>query len=444
MFHLDDSSFAESKRLLKSLLRIDTTNPPGNERPAIDLVHKELAAEGIECKIIEPKAQRANLIARLQGDGSSEPLLLNSHLDVVPADASKWTHPPFAAVEEDGCIWGRGAIDMKGFAVMALEVFRMLKRNGVPLKRDVIFACVADEEQTCEFGSAYLVKHHPDLVRAEYVINEVGGFNIMLRGKRFYLVQIAERGIARFRITVRGEPGHAAKPTADTAVSRAAEVLTKLSKARLPHHVSDPMREFLLEKAKFSNPVEAAVLKLLTYPKIGQMILHTLVPAGTLRTALQANLANSVCPTILNAGSAINVMPSEVVIDVDGRTTPSSSASQLMGEIKGLLGPGPEVELVHQEQGAAFSSDTPFYEAIKEVLRERDSTGEVLPYMIYGATDSRNYAQLGATCYGFYPLQLPEDLDFSSMFHGHDERIPVDGLRFGIETLYDLVLKLVT
>ncbi len=444
MFHLDESEFREAKGLLRNLIQIDTTNPPGNEAPAVELLRQTLEADGIGCTVLEPAPKRSNLVARLCGDGSRDPLLLNSHLDVVPADPSRWTHPPFAGQEEDDCIWGRGAIDMKGFAVMAMTVLQLLKRNGVSLKRDVIFTAVADEERNCEFGSAYLVKQHPGLVNAEYVINEVGGFNIVLQGKRFYLVQVAERGIARFRIVVRGEPGHSARPTSGSAVEKAARILTRLTQARLPHHVSTPMREFLFAKAKYANPIEAMVLRLLTRPGIGKALLHTLVPRGPLRTALQANLSNTICPTIIEAGSAINVMPSEVVIQVDGRTTPSSSAAELEQELRALLDPDTECELVHAEPATAFSTSTPFYEAICEVLRERDPAAEILPYMIYGSTDSRNYAKLGSLCYGFYPVQLPEDLDFSAMFHGDDERIPVDGFRFGIETLYDLVVRLVT
>jgi len=444
MFQLDDATFQESKDILKSLLRINTSNPPGNERPAVDLLQGILEKDGFDTMVLEPAPQRANLVSRLKGDGSEKPLLLSSHLDVVPADPSKWKHPPFDGVEAEGCIWGRGAIDMKGFAIMALMVYRLLKRNGVQLKRDIIFASVANEETDCTYGSAYLVDEHPELIRAEYVINEVGGFNIKLQGRRFYLVQVAERGIARLRITVQGEPGHSARPTPDTAMAKAAKILTKLSKARLPHHVSPPMREFLLAKAKYANPIEKLVLHGLTNPTIGPLLLHSVVPAGHVRNALKANLSNTVCPTIVNAGSAINVVPSEVVIQVDGRTSPSSNGNELLEEVRQLLGPEPKIELVHEETPAAFTSETPYFEAIRDVLKARDPEGEVLPYLVFGATDSRNYARLGSICYGFYPLQLPDDLDFSAMFHGHNERIPTDGFRFGIETLYDLVLKLAT
>ncbi len=444
MFRLDDETFAEAKRILRDLIRIDTTNPPGNEREAAAYLEKQLRGDGIESTILEPAPHRANLVARLKGDGSQRPLLLGCHLDVVEANAENWTHPPFEAVEADGFIWGRGAIDMKGFAAMAFAVFRLLKRNGVNLKRDVIFAAVADEEQACEFGSRYLVDHHPDLIRAEYVLNEVGGFNITVRGRAYRLVQVAERGIVQLRIHVRGEPGHSAKPCPNSAVAKAGEVLQKLGKSRFPHHVSDSARNFILALGRNANPVARLVSTGLTKPRLGRFLLHHVVPPGRDRDSLQANLANTANPTIVRAGSKLNVVPGEVVIDVDGRISPASSADELVREIAEAIGPEHAIEVVHSEPAAEFSAKTEVYRQIVEVMREHDPETEVVPYQVYAATDSRNYARLGATCYGFYPLQMPADVDFPDLFHGVDERIPVEGFRFGIQALYDLVTRVVT
>ncbi len=444
-YRLNEDAFAESKRILQDLIRIDTTNPPGNEREAVDYLERLLEQEGFETRIFEPAPQRANLVSRLRGDGSEKPLLLSCHLDVVAAEAEEWTHPPFGGVEADGFIWGRGAIDMKGFATMALTVFRLLKQNQVPLKRDVIFAAVADEEEMCEFGSRYMVEHHPEEIRAEYVINEVGGFNQNVRGMRLCLIQVAERGIVRFRIRVKGEPGHSAKPCPQSALVKAADVLRKLGESQLPHHVSDSTKQFILAMAKAArNPVEAAVLRGLTHPTLGKKLLHSLIPAGQLRETLQANLSNTVNPTIVRAGSKINVIPGEVVIDVDGRISPSSSAEELLEEVKALIGTEHAIEMLHEEPAAAFSIDTDVYREIVNVMNEHDPESEVVPYQIYASTDSRNYAKLGAICYGFYPVLLPDDLEFSSLFHGVNERIPVEGFRFGIQALYDLVTRVAT
>jgi len=224
----------EAKDLLKALLRIDTSNPPGCEGPAAELLRRELDLDGLPSSWIEPAPGRVNLVSRLPGDGSAKPLLLSCHLDTVPADPARWTRSPFGGEEAEGSSGVAARSHMKGFAAMAFTVFRRLKRQGIRLKRDVIFAAVADEERECEYGSAFLVKHHPDLIRAEYCINEVGGFSIVVEGTRCYLIQVAERGLARLRVRVSGAPGHGAKPCPDGAVAHAGEILTKLAGALAP------------------------------------------------------------------------------------------------------------------------------------------------------------------------------------------------------------------
>ncbi|MFT5469477.1 MAG: acetylornithine deacetylase/succinyl-diaminopimelate desuccinylase-like protein [Verrucomicrobiales bacterium] len=443
MFSLEGAAFSEAKSILQDLLRIDTTNPPGNERPAIEYVQQLLEAEGFDCTIVESAPGRANLVTRLKGNGEKEPLLLNAHLDVVPARAEDWTHPPFSGIETDGCIWGRGAIDMKGFAVMAMTVLRLLKTNGVALNRDVIFAAVADEEAGCEFGSAYLAEHHPNLIKAEHVINEVGGFTVDVRGKRMFMVQVAERGIAWLRIRVRGVPGHGACPNPESAAAKAGRIVERLAKSRLPHHLSSSSRRFLKSLAKHSPFLDRIGLTLLQNRLLSPWVLHHLVPAGTHRQVLQANLSNTVNPNIISSGSKINVTPEEVVIDVDGRVVPGSSTEELISEIRALIGDEPEIEILRDEPPVEFEPDA-FYEQIEAVLNERCPGDPVIPYPVIGFTDSRNYAKLGAKCFGFYPLTLPPEMDFARMFHGIDERIPVDGFRFGIEALYDLVTRVST
>lgn len=439
---LPEAEFLEAKSLLQALLRLDTSNPPGNEKPAAELVRSALAADGIEAVWLEPSPGRVNLVSRLPGDGSAPPLLLSCHLDTVPADPARWTHPPFSGLEQDGFLWGRGAIDMKGFALMALTVFRRLRRSGRQLKRDVIFAAVADEERECEFGSAFLVREHPDLIRAAICINEVGGFSIDVHGTRCYLIQVAERGLARLRIRVPGRPGHGAKPCPDGSVARAAPILQRLAEARLPHHWNEPAARFLEGIIRLSPPVEKAVLSALRHPALGHFLLHHLIPPGEKRLALQSILSNTVNPTVIRAGEAINVVPSEVIIEVDGRVVPGSSSAELIAETRAILGPEPVIELLHEEPPTVFSPDTEVFAAMKATLQEMDPGAEVLPYPIFGVTDSRNYAKLGTTCYGFYPLPLPAGLEFSALFHGDDERIPVEGFRFGIEALERLVLEI--
>lgn len=439
MFHLDEEGLEEGKQLLRDLIRIDTTNPPGNEKRAVTFLKSLLDRDGIPSVTLEPQPDRANLVARLPGNGAERPILLSSHLDVVPAEPRDWTHPPFEGVEADGCIWGRGAVDMKGFAAMALTVFRLIHRRRQPLKRDIIFAAVADEEEGCALGSSFLVDHHPDLVRAEYAINEVGGFNVDIRGQRFYLIQRAERGHARLRLTFRGEPGHSSLPVQDSCLARAAKAISALHSRRFPHHPNKPALDFLNTVGRARPWLEQLVLRGFQFPRLGAFMLHSLVPRGTQRQSMQASLSNSVTPTIIHAGHKANVLPSEAVLDLDGRIVPGSSAEELVRELRSIIGPDGELEIITQHSPVQVPTDTLLYRNIEQVLRQRDPEAIPAPYSISGFTDSWNWARLGIHSYGFYPLRLPPNLDFARLFHGVDERIPVEGFRFGVECLYDLL-----
>lgn len=439
MFRLDAASLEESKQLLRNLIRIDTSNPPGNEAAAARYLQSVLEADGISTVWLEPEPGRANLVARLAGDGSERPILLSSHLDVVPAKGKDWQYPPFEGVEADGCIWGRGAVDMKGFAAMAVAVIRQIHRRRQPLKRDLIFAAVADEESGCTLGSTYLVNHHPELVRAEFAINEVGGFHVDIRGRRFYLIQRAERGVAWLRLTYRGAPAHSSMPVRDSCLAQAAKAITALHTRPFPHHPNAAALDFLDTISRNSPWPEKLVLRALRHPRLGALLLQSVVPAGTQRQNLQASLSNSVTPTVVRAGHKTNVLPSEVVIELDGRIVPGSSLEELIRELRNLIGPGGELEILTEHAPVQVSTHTEFYRNIEQVLLERDPEATPAPYLISGFTDSWNWAKLGTACYGFYPLRLPPGFDFAALFHGVDERIPVEGLRFGIECLHDLL-----
>jgi acetylornithine deacetylase/succinyl-diaminopimelate desuccinylase-like protein len=436
---LGEEAFREAVEVLQGLLRIDTTNPPGNERLAVDFVAAALAADGIESRIIESVPGRANLVAKLTGTGKEKPLLLTSHLDVVPAEADEWTHGPFSGVEADGCIWGRGAVDMKGMTAMGIAVMRHLKRRKVPLKRDVILVAVADEEAGCDFGSAFLVREHPDLIKAEYVVNEVGGFTMENAGRRYYPVQVAEMGVAWLRVRARGEAGHSSLPAPASCLARLGEAMHRLATTRLPMHVTEPAAAFIRGLAEHSPAPARWVIPALLKPVMAGAILDGLVKDPQQKAVLQATLCNTANPTMIRGGTKVNVLPSEAEIEVDGRLLPGQTAADLVREVESVIGDGFEIEVVRESPGTTFPWDTPFFEKIKEVIARRDPDGIVVPYMAPGFTDSSQYAKTGAICYGFYPLQLPPDLVFSKLFHGVDERIPVESFRFGIEALVDLV-----
>lgn len=430
----------EAIGIFKDLLRIDTTNPPGNERPAADYVAGILGREGIDFQLLESEPTRASVVARRKGSGAKAPLLLNAHLDVVPADPEHWTHDPFGAIEQDGYIWGRGALDMKNMAAMSLVTMLLLEREGVELERDVIFAAVADEEEGSEHGSLFLVKEHPELVRAEYVLNEAGGHTMHAGGHRFWPIQIAEKGICWLELTARGEPGHGSMPHPNNAVVRLARAIEALANTRLPQHNTPVVEEFLDAIAAASPLPGRLLLPLLKNPILSSPLLSILETVDLSQAiGLNAMLRNTTSPTMLSGGKKVNVIPSSATVRVDGRIIPGESLEAFLAEIRAVVGDDLDIEVFHHHDGSVFDPNTELFDAMARKLREEDPDGTPVPYMIPGFTDSFAYGTLGAQCYGFVPLRLPPDLQFARLFHGHDERVPVDGFTWGVRVLYETV-----
>lgn len=431
---------AEAIRHFKALLRIDTTNPPGNERLAVDYLAGVLRAEGIEFEIHESEPTRANLVARLRGTGREGPLLLNGHLDVVPADPDFWTHPPFEAVEADGCIWGRGTIDMKNMVTMGLMSLLLAKRTGMKLDRDLIFAAVADEEAGSHRGALYLVEEHPELVRAEYVLNEVGGHTLYLGDSRFYPIQVSEKGICWFEMTVEGPPGHGSMPRPDNAVTRLARALERLGTARLPQHNTPVVESFLRTIAAGAPFPRNHLLPMLLHPRLAGRLLDQLEKQNLDQAiGINAMLRNTASPTMVEAGKKVNVIPSRAKARIDGRLLPGQTVEQFLSEVQRVVGPEVRLNVFDHHDGTVFESDTPLFDTLCRVLEERDPGGTPVPYMIPGFTDSFAYGRLGATCYGFSPVRLDPDMNFTQLYHGHDERIPVEGFTWGLRTLWEVV-----
>ncbi|MBI4951458.1 MAG: M20/M25/M40 family metallo-hydrolase [Myxococcales bacterium] len=438
---LDWNAFGrESLALFKELLRVDTTNPPGNERLAADVVGRVLAAEGIAFETREKEPGRTNLVARLRGSGRKGPLLLNGHLDVVPVDRDRWRHDPFLADEAEGCVWGRGAVDMKNMVTMSLMTLVLLKRQGIALDRDVIFAAVADEEAGSRLGSEFLVSEHPELVRADYVLNEVGGHTLHMGAARFYPIQVAEKGICWFELTAEGEPGHGSMPHPKNAVVRLARAIAALGGTRLPQHVTPVVAEFLRALAARAPFPQNKLLPLVLSPSLAGFLLDRIAKQNLDQArGIDAMLRNTTSPTMLRAGSKINVIPSSASVQVDGRVVPGQSVASFLAEVQAVVGSDLALTVLHQHDGTVFPSDTPLFEAIRAALARHDPGGVAVPYMIPGFTDAFAYARLGAVCYGFSPVRLGPELNFTAMYHGHDERIPVDGYLWGQRVLYEVV-----
>jgi acetylornithine deacetylase/succinyl-diaminopimelate desuccinylase-like protein len=453
--------------LLRDLIRIPTVNKgtgdagDANESVAAERIAEHLRSGGVEPKILEKKKGRGNLVARIKGDGTKPPLLLNAHLDVVEADAGRWKHDPFAAEIHDGYIWGRGAIDMKHMAAMSACVMTLLARHvrdGGRLERDVIFAAVADEEAGCALGSMYLCDEHADEVRAEYMLGEIGAFSLHLFGRTFYPIQVAEKGVCWVRATYHGTPGHGSIPDPESAVLKLARAIERLGKKRLPMHPTPVVRQFLEGLARELPAPQRHVLKRLTTPQVAAFILDYLIADPNQRRSFGAMLSNTASPTVVRAGSKVNVIPGRASVEIDGRTLPGQSESAFLAELRSALGEGAEkkgqkkgqkdrpkatIEVLRSLPAVEASSTTPLFELLAATLRRHDPTGVPLPYLIPGFTDAKAYARLGTTCYGFSPVRFDptHEVSFTAMYHGHDERIPIDGLKWGVQILYEAVAR---
>lgn len=431
-------------RLCQTLLRIDTTNPPGRERAAADVVADELDRAGLSPKLIESAPDRANVVARLTGTGELPPLLLTAHLDVVEADPAVWAHPPFSGVIADGCLWGRGAIDMKNMAAMSIAIMTRLAREKRKLRRDIIFAAVADEEAGCDYGSRFLVENHADLVRAEYAIGESGGYTLHVGGGIFYPIQVAEKGICWVRARVTGEAGHGSMPREDSAIIKLAEAIARLGEDGLPVHVTPYVRDFVEGLAsRKAGPLTPLLLKLL-HPNVAPHILRKL-PDRSIARSFAALLSNTASPTLLRAGAKINVIPGVAEMDIDGRTLPGQTEDDFLRELSAVLGPGISLEVLKYMPATTTDPvESPLFDTIRNAILAREPSAAVIPYMIPGFTDAKYFTKLGAKWYGFSPVKMPPGLRFAELFHGRDERIPVDGLAWGTDLLFDVVERFCT
>ncbi len=432
---------AEVVRHLQNLLRINTVNPPGNERAAADYVAKVLDAEGIRSEILESEPTRASLIANLKGSGrAGRPLMLSAHLDVVAVDREMWTHDPFGGEIHDGFVWGRGAIDMKNMAAMQLMVMLLLKREGVKLGRDLRLVCVADEEAGSELGADFLVSKHPDKIDSEYCITEVGGFTMHLDRGTVYPIQVSEKGICWMRLHAKGEPGHGSMPHSHMATVKLAAAVARLGSARLPQHNTPVVENFVRTVASFTKPPGNLVLPQLLNRRLSGPVLNIIDRTDPWQAAaLNAMVRNTVSPTIYQGGKKVNVIPSHASIDLDGRLIPGQTADDMLRELREVVGDDYEIEILKYAPGDVFPSTTPLYSAIEQTIRRFDPQAVPVPYMITGFTDAFCYNRLGIKCYGFTPVKMPPGLVFSRLYHGHDERIPVDGLGWGTRVLYELV-----
>lgn len=419
---------------LQDLIRMNTVNPPGNELPAAQYLKAIFDREGIPAEVFEPAPGRGSVVARLKGDGSQRPLLLLSHLDVVPAQAKDWAHDPFGGELINGEVWGRGTLDCKHASATWLAIMLRIKRLGLTPTRDIIFAATADEEAGGTWGAKWLAENKWELIDAEYCFNEGGGGPVNLAGKQYYTYQSGEKSTCWFRLTAKGTAGHASVPTADNPVVVLSEAVAKLGRAKFPIHITPTVTSFVNALAAVqTEPVKAMLMKLLD-PNQAETVLSQ--GLGGQANEFSAMLRNTATPTILRAGEKTNVIPSEASCDVDGRILPGQTGADLERSVRAVVGDAVTVELARSGTPTESDPRTPFAAAITRAFATHAPEATVVPFLVPGATDARFLRPRGMVVYGFVP-SLPE-VDGKSV-HGVNERIPVSSFAFGVKVSWDVI-----
>jgi acetylornithine deacetylase/succinyl-diaminopimelate desuccinylase-like protein len=424
--------------LLQRLIQFDTTNPPGNESECIAFINGLLNEAGIETKILAKTPERPNLIARLPGRGDALPLLLYGHVDVVTTQGQEWHQPPFEGKLVDGFVWGRGALDMKGGVAMMLAAFLRAKIENVELPGDLVLVVVSDEEAGGDFGAKFLVENHPNLFDGiRYAIGEFGGFTMQIGNKRFYPIMVAEKQICWMKATVHGPGGHGSLPVTGGAMAGLSELLTNIDQHRLPVHVTPVARLMFETMASSLGGLNGLVLRQLLNPALTDSVLNLLGERGRIFDPL---LHNTVSPTILHGSEKINVIPSAVSVEFDGRLLPGFQPDDLIDELRQILGDNVKLEVVRHDPGPA-EPNMGLFNTLADILLDADPDGIPVPLLLSGVTDGRFFSQLGIQTYGFLPMQLPKDFNFTQTIHAADERIPADAVDFGTNAIYKVLQR---
>jgi acetylornithine deacetylase/succinyl-diaminopimelate desuccinylase-like protein len=422
--------------LLQELIRFDTSNPPGNERPCLEFLASVLEAAGVECRFVAKEPERPNLVARVGGAGAAPPLLLYGHVDVVPARAEEWANPPFAGVVVDGAIWGRGALDMKGGVAMLVAALLRIAARPKPPQADVLLALTSDEERGSRLGAKFLVDEHADLFSGvRYAFGEIGGFTEWIGGRRLYPIEVAEKQRCLVRATVRGAGGHAATAVRGTAAAKLGRLLRRLDARRLPAHVTPQARQMVGAMAEALPAHQRLALAGLLREPATNPLIRVL---GKDAAPLDAILHNTATPTVIQGGESSNVIPTEITVDLDGRVLPGQTPADLVRELEDFAGDLAHFELVDEEPAARADPDMRLYPMLTDIIRSHDPGGVPIPALIPGYTDARHFARLGIQTYGFLPMRLPREISVD-LIHAPDERVPADALAFGVACLVEAI-----
>jgi acetylornithine deacetylase/succinyl-diaminopimelate desuccinylase-like protein len=432
------SIYERPVELLQKLIRIDTTNPPGNESECIAYINGLLKEAGFDTAFFAKEKNRPNLIARLKGQGKAAPLMLYGHVDVVPTAKQAWTYPPFEAKIADDFIWGRGALDMKGGIAMMLAAILRAKAEYLTPSGDVVLVILSDEEAGGEYGAKYLVENHSDqFAGIRYAIGEFGGFTAHIGKKKFYPIQVAEKQGCWIKATIRGPGGHGARPMRGGAMAKLADLLYRLDKHRLPVHITPVIRQMVeIISSNLSFP-QGLIFRQLLKPFLTNMILRLL---GDIRQHFDPLLHNTINATIVRGGEKINVIPSEITVEMDGRLLPGFSSDDMLTELRQVIGEEVELELLRYNPNQAVL-DMGLFNTLAGILREADREGIPMPMLVPFFTDACFFSHLGIQTYGFIPMKFPVGFNFFETIHAADERIPVKAIDFGAKAIYELLKR---
>ncbi|MEF2979260.1 M20/M25/M40 family metallo-hydrolase [Subtercola sp. YIM 133946] len=422
-------------RITRDLIRFDTSNygdgKSNGETIAAEYVENELAALGLKPQLFDSAPTRTSVIARVEGANPDAPaLVVHGHLDVVPAIADDWSVDPFGGDIRDGMVWGRGAVDMKNMDAMILTALGEILGSGRQPARDLVIAFFADEEAGGVFGSHYMVREHPEVFEgATEAISEVGGYSIDLDGRRAYLVQTGEKALIWLKLIAHGRAGHGSQINTENAITRLAAAVARIGSQEWPVKLTKTTRELLDRVAEIlgHDPTQVSAEELA-------------IATGTASRFISATLRTVTNPTLLSGGYKVNVIPDRAEAMIDVRVLPGDEV-EVMARIRELAGDDIEIEVMHEDVGLETAFEGPLVDQMVSSLHRYDPGAEVLPYLLSAGTDNKALSLLGIRGYGFAPLQLPADLDFPALFHGVDERVPLDALVFGTDVLTDLLLR---
>jgi len=423
----------ETILLCQEMIRIPSVNHGegrGDEKAMAEYVAGKLSEVGIKSELIETAPNRVNVVAKIEGSDAKRPgLVLHGHIDVVPVNADDWSVDPFSGLIKDGFIWGRGAVDMKDMDAMILASVRMWQRIGYKPPRNILLVFFADEEAGSNYGSRWLVKHRPEIFKGySEAVSEVGGFSITITGEhRLYLIEAAQKGIQWLKLTAKGTAGHGSFINKDNSVTKVADAVSRIGNYEWPQLETKTSNLLFRKIAELTGDKYDA--------KNVKPLLHHL---GDAVKMLGATISNTANPTMLEAGYKVNVIPQSASATVDGRFIPGYE-EELHQTIKKLAGDDIEVEILTRDIALEVEFAGPLVKAMCDAINGEDAAGIPVPYLMSGGTDNKALHDLGIVGYGFSPLKLPKDLDFFALFHGVDERVPIEGLKFGVRVLYEFL-----